>query len=497
MGRTMLESLNSISRVERGYASIKDVKAKVLEDRMTSFFLAELVKYLYLLFDDDNFLHSTNITDHVFTTEGHILPLTTALHEEFVGTLLPSEDEREDGDVQESEPSSRTRTLFTCEKPEEIPSPLEAVMTKIENQKKSESAERESAKEDDNANNQGTCQNGGQRFNHGRLNIEVGAGSFFLQHDSGELVHIRNLGTSSVELVNMVPGKSARSLVLDGGRGVISYVVREVTSKTTGPSATEVDNEESTEFPASIALFSHEPLAKELQTSGKRRDAAGSIPPRGGSTLHVFAEGIVKRSVPSMGCQPFTNANEVANNIVYVDRGDCTFVEKILHAQKAGASAVIVGNTNAVEGEEAMHFMMGGDGTDRVVQIPALMIPKTAADKIVTILKHKEQAQSAIEPVFQLVRRVHLPPPQIQRDSEGRTIIKGTVTLTGESVGGVNSRKVLDNENKSKPLPGSVIPGSMRSREGKVDSFHYRTQGGWHVHVQQQNNVFLLSVQDV
>ena len=39
--------------------SIKDVRDHTLEDRMESFFLSETTKYLYLLFDTDNFIHNS------------------------------------------------------------------------------------------------------------------------------------------------------------------------------------------------------------------------------------------------------------------------------------------------------------------------------------------------------------------------------------------------------------------------------------------------------
>jgi hypothetical protein len=41
---------------------------------MPSFFLAETCKYLYLLYDTDNFAHSSN-SNYMFTTEGHIFPI--------------------------------------------------------------------------------------------------------------------------------------------------------------------------------------------------------------------------------------------------------------------------------------------------------------------------------------------------------------------------------------------------------------------------------------
>lgn len=40
---------------------------------MESFFLAETLKYLYLLFDEDNFV---NTNPYTFNTEGHIIPLS-------------------------------------------------------------------------------------------------------------------------------------------------------------------------------------------------------------------------------------------------------------------------------------------------------------------------------------------------------------------------------------------------------------------------------------
>ena len=50
---------------ECGYADVKDVETHELEDRMESFFLSETCKYLYLLFDDDNFIHQAY---YVFNT---------------------------------------------------------------------------------------------------------------------------------------------------------------------------------------------------------------------------------------------------------------------------------------------------------------------------------------------------------------------------------------------------------------------------------------------
>lgn len=60
VGRDMLESIEHSARTPCGYATIKDVKTHEKEDRMESFFLAETTKYLYLLFDEHNFIHQSN-----------------------------------------------------------------------------------------------------------------------------------------------------------------------------------------------------------------------------------------------------------------------------------------------------------------------------------------------------------------------------------------------------------------------------------------------------
>ncbi|CAB3988280.1 ER degradation-enhancing alpha-mannosidase 2 [Paramuricea clavata] len=83
VGRDILHSIETSCRTECGYATVKNIITYELQDRMESFFLAETTKYLYLLFDPDNFLHgnaetldhSLNCTTHsqsyIFNTEAH------------------------------------------------------------------------------------------------------------------------------------------------------------------------------------------------------------------------------------------------------------------------------------------------------------------------------------------------------------------------------------------------------------------------------------------
>lgn len=63
------------------------------------------------------------------------------------------------------------------------------------------------------------------------------------------------------------------------------------------------------------------------------------------------------------GCSPYGPGANTAGNIVLVDRGVCTFVIKVKHAQDAGAMAVIVANNAA--------GLPGMGGADPTITIPS------------------------------------------------------------------------------------------------------------------------------
>ncbi|KAF8378329.1 hypothetical protein HHK36_029668 [Tetracentron sinense] len=86
VGESIVNSLNFYTKVEGGFASVKDVTTMQLEDHQHSFFLAETCKYLYLLFDDA-FLVDQN---YVFTTEGHPLPVKSVWHERLPEAYIPT-----------------------------------------------------------------------------------------------------------------------------------------------------------------------------------------------------------------------------------------------------------------------------------------------------------------------------------------------------------------------------------------------------------------------
>ncbi|XP_025015053.1 alpha-mannosidase I MNS5 isoform X2 [Ricinus communis] len=86
VGESIVNALDLYTKVEGGFASIRDVTTMQREDHQHSFFLAETCKYLYLLFDD-SFLVDRN---YIFTTEGHPLPVLSAWHERLPEAYIPS-----------------------------------------------------------------------------------------------------------------------------------------------------------------------------------------------------------------------------------------------------------------------------------------------------------------------------------------------------------------------------------------------------------------------
>ncbi|CAL8369989.1 unnamed protein product [Lota lota] len=93
-GLDAIESIEKIAKTPCGYASVKDLRDHKLDNRMESFFLAETIKYLYLLFDPAHFLHGggedwevggegegcvLGAGGYIFNTEAHPLD-PAALH---------------------------------------------------------------------------------------------------------------------------------------------------------------------------------------------------------------------------------------------------------------------------------------------------------------------------------------------------------------------------------------------------------------------------------
>ena len=78
---------------------------------------------------------------------------------------------------------------------------------------------------------------------------------------------------------------------------------------------------------------------------------------------------------PNDACEPLINTDEISGNIALIDRDDCNFDDKVQFAQDAGATAVIIANT---QGRGLVQ--MGGDST--TVTIPSISISNADGDTL-------------------------------------------------------------------------------------------------------------------
>ncbi len=80
---------------------------------------------------------------------------------------------------------------------------------------------------------------------------------------------------------------------------------------------------------------------------------------------------------PTDACSPLTNPVEVSGKVALVDRGSCNFIDKVDHAEAAGAIGVIVANN--VDGPV---FPMGSGGGGAPITIPSLLIRRVQGEEI-------------------------------------------------------------------------------------------------------------------
>jgi hypothetical protein len=110
--------------------------------------------------------------------------------------------------------------------------------------------------------------------------------------------------------------------------------------------------------------------------------AFGARFPQPGTNIGPFpiiaVEGTGETGDPEEGCDPLVNADELAGSIAFFLRGSCTFVQKVLNAQEAGAEAVVVYADNCPSGCDGYPIVMGGDCAPESCSIPALYVSRSS-----------------------------------------------------------------------------------------------------------------------
>ncbi|NNE25662.1 MAG: hypothetical protein HKN09_02355, partial [Saprospiraceae bacterium] len=142
--------------------------------------------------------------------------------------------------------------------------------------------------------------------------------------------------------------------------------------------------------------------------------------------------------------------NNVAGAIVLIDRGDCSFVEKVDGAQKGGAAGVIVMNNNSSNPDEVV-AMGGTDPTGNTITIPSVMVSYN------TGLQLKESLAEGATIVGSLVQEN---PPAPRRDGDFDNGI-----IAHEYGHGISSRT------SPQGLLGGTLSGSEQGGEGWSDYY--------------------------
>ncbi|KAM4527162.1 ER degradation-enhancing alpha-mannosidase-like protein 3 isoform 2-T2 [Odontesthes bonariensis] len=309
VGQSIVEKLNAYARVPCGFAAVQDVRTGMHEDRMDSFFLAEMFKYLYLLFSEKSQL-PIDIDEYIFTTEAHLLPVSLST------TRAPCQ-----GNTTRTAPVSQDEDLFTHSCP--------SAETLFPNNPSFAKTIRDGHK---------YLTGVGRAFHPLPVReIELPL------HDSGlePVEFLKSMGISLTPLTEISGNQKEHKAV---------YRVRLVAEVSQTP-------EEQVVVPLVVQLISPPFLGRTVLTAG---------PAKFGMDLtkqeHGVKGSIVKAS-PYTACGPVDNAAELKGRVALALRGDCMFAEKARWLQQAGAIGVIfVDHREGSNCEETPLFQMVGDG---------------------------------------------------------------------------------------------------------------------------------------
>ncbi|CAN9504969.1 unnamed protein product [Ophioblennius macclurei] len=313
VGQSIVDKLNAYARVPCGFAAVQDVRTGTHEDRMDSFFLAEMFKYLYLLFSEKSQL-PIDIDDYIFTTEAHLLPVS-------LSTTQPACQ----GNTTEVFPLPQEEDLFTHSCP--------SAETLFPNNPSFAKTIRDGYK---------YLTGVGRAFHPLPIReIELPL------HDNGmePVEFLKSMGISLTPLREVTGGAG-------GGhrehKGV--YRVKLVAEVSPAP-------EEEVVVPHAVQLISPPYLGRTVLTAG---------PAKFGMDLTKQEHGVkgsIVRASPYTACTPIENAAELKGRIALALRGDCMFAAKARWLQGAGAIGVIfIDHREGSNSEETPLFQMVGDG---------------------------------------------------------------------------------------------------------------------------------------
>ncbi|XP_070410208.1 ER degradation-enhancing alpha-mannosidase-like protein 3 isoform X2 [Nothobranchius furzeri] len=357
-GRTILDNLNRFARVPCGFAAMKDVRTGSHEDRMDSFFLAEMFKYLFLLFAETDDL-PFDVEDYVFTTEAHLLPLSlsTSPYSSPIASNRTTDEELDDSNFDWTCPN--TRLLFPDPAfPRNLREPIRGVVDK-------------------------SCPRPAPYREPGMGRPPLRAQDF-MANNPEHLELLRRMGVSLIHL------KDGRVQLVQHATQAVSAVAAEDGVRFM-QEMMELSSQQQKEQlpPRAIQIVSHPFFGRVVLTAG---------PAQFGTDLSKSATGVrgfVTVAEPYRGCSEITNAEYVQGHIALLQRGQCMFAEKARHIQKAGAiGGIVIDDNEGSSSDTAPLFQMAGDGrsTDDIT-LPLLFLFHKEGNILLEALKEYREVE--------------------------------------------------------------------------------------------------------
>uniref|UniRef100_A0A8C0YPW7 alpha-1,2-Mannosidase n=2 Tax=Cyprinus carpio TaxID=7962 RepID=A0A8C0YPW7_CYPCA len=348
VGRTILENLNRFARVPCGFAAMKDVRTGSHEDRMDSFFLAEMFKYLFLLFAEEEDL-PFNVEDYIFTTEAHLLPLSLSTASNSQGNVTCAGEELDDSNFEWTCPN--TRLLFPDPAfPRNLREPIRSAVDK-------------------------------SYPGMGRPPLRA---QDFMANNPEHLELLRRMGVSLIHL------KDGRVQLVQHATQAVSAVAAEDGMRFM-QEMMELSSQQQKEQlpPRAVQIISPPFFGRVVLTAG---------PAQFGMDLSKSSSGVrgfVTIAEPYNGCSVLSNGEIVAGRIALLQRGQCMFAEKARHIQKAGAiGGIVIDDNEGSSSDTAPLFQMAGDGrnTDDVT-LPLLFLFHKEGNILLEALKEYREVE--------------------------------------------------------------------------------------------------------
>ncbi|XP_065178422.1 ER degradation-enhancing alpha-mannosidase-like protein 3 isoform X1 [Sycon ciliatum] len=348
IGKTLLKNIQQHARVKCGFAAFSDVRTLAHDDRMDSFVLAETFKYLFLLFANKKDI-PVELDDYVFTTEAHLLPLVVARNRSSV-VNAHSVDYEIDGrcaavHLKTENPVEVYSTLMTGELKQDMSSPrqaLHATYNQCIHRQASTPIKLRLKPEELNAENPEHLQ---------------------MLHDMGISIDLQGDGR-----VQFSHNSNNAKTPADSQEGIqFMQALIQLHDK--------IKSEQGTSEFVRVNILEPDNLKQVLIAGGAR------FGPNLTKDPPFMVTGPLKHSLPVNACSSLET--DMTGRIALVQRGSCMFVEKVLHAEAAGAAGVIIYDTQK-RGEGQQLISMTGNGS--FVAIPSAFIWMEQASPLVDAL---------------------------------------------------------------------------------------------------------------